>query len=232
MKICCNVFNVCNKYRKFKNPKISYAFKKTLDLSIVYSKCGHEYRKLFKEEDSIEILKIFGLVTNIEEYQKIYNHVWRKHSQEFRLKNINETRNYFIKEINQNELMSRKLKKVCTTLNYSEQFLIWTSTITGCISISAFASLIGVRIGITSSAIGLKICAIAAGIKEYKSIMKKKKKKHDNIVLLAKTKLNSIEVLTFKALIDSVISHDEFVLINNVRKEYDDMKEEIKNLKA
>ena len=139
-------------------------------------------------------------------------------SQEFRLKNIDETRNYFIKEINQNELISRKLKKVCTTLNYIEHFLILVSTITGCISVSAFASLIGGPIEITSSAIRLKICAIAAGIKKYKLIMKKKKKKHDKIVLLVKTKLISIEVLISKALIDSVISHDEFALINNVRK--------------
>ena len=97
--------------------------------------------------------------------------------------------------------------------------------------ISAFASLAGILIGITSSAIGLKICAIAAGIKKYKSIIKKKKKKHDKIVLLAKSKLNSIEVLVSKALIDSVISHEEFVLINNAIKEYNKIKE-VKNLKT
>ena len=139
-------------------------------------------------------------------------------SQEFRLKNIDETRNYLIEEINRNELMSKKHKKVCTTLNYIEHFLILGSTITGCVSISAFASLVGIPIGIASSTIGLKICVITAGIKKYKSIIKKKKKKHDKIVLLAKSKLNSIEVLISKALIDSVISHDEFVLINNVLK--------------
>ena len=116
--------------------------------------------------------------------------------------------------------MSTKHKKVSTTLNYIEHFLILASTITGCISISAFASLIGIPMGITSSAIGLKNCAITTGIKKHKSIIKKKKKKHDKIVLLAKCKLNSIEVLISKALIDSVISHDEFVLINNVLKEY------------
>ena len=128
--------------------------------------------------------------------------------------------------------MSKKHKKVCTTLNYIEHFLILPSTITGCISISAFSSFIGIHIGITSSVIGLKICAIAAGIKKYKSIFKKKKKKHDKIVLLAKSKLNSIEVLIFKALIDSVISQVNFVLINNILKEYKEMKEEIKNSKT
>ena len=51
-------------------------------------------------------------------------------------------------------------------------------------------------------------------------------------MLLAKSKLNSIEVLISKALIDSNISHDEFILINDVLKEYDNMKEEIKNLKT
>ena len=90
--------------------------------------------------------------------------------------------------------MSKKHGRVCTTLNYIEHFLILVSTITGCISFSSFASLLGIPIGITSSAIGLKICAITAGIKKYKSIIKKKKKKHDKIVLLAKSKLSSIEV--------------------------------------
>ena len=72
--------------------------------------------------------------------------------------------------------MSKKHKKVCTSLNYIEHFLILASTITGCVFISAFASLVGVPIGITSSAIGLKFCAITAGIKKYKSIIKRKKK--------------------------------------------------------
>ena len=61
-----------------------------------------------------------------------------------------------------------------------------------------FYSLIRIPIGITSSAIALQIYAITAGIKKYKSIIKKKKKKHDKIVLLAKSKLNSIEVLVLR----------------------------------
>ena len=139
---------------------------------------------------------------------------------------------YFLKEIQQDELVSKNHKMVCTTLNYIEHFVILASTITGCISISSFASFSGIPIEITNSAIGLKICAVNAGIKKYKSIIKKKKKKLDEIVLLAKCKLNSIEVLIFKALFDSNVSHDEFVLINNVLKEYDEMQEEIKNLKT
>ena len=75
------------------------------------------------------------------------------------------------------------------------------------------------------------MCNSCRNLKD-KSIIKKKKKKHDKIVLLAKTKLNSIEVLTSKALINSNISHDEFVLIHYVLRECDKMKEEIKNSKT
>ena len=94
--------------------------------------------------------------------------------------------------------MSRKHKKVCTKLNYIEHFLILASKITGCISISDFTSLLGIPIGITSSAIGLKLFAITAGIKKYKSIIKKKKNKHDKVVSLAESKLNRMEVLLNK----------------------------------
>ena len=91
--------------------------------------------------------------------------------------------------------------------------------------ISSFDSLLGLPIGIMISEIGLKICTIIAGIKKYKSLIKKKKKKHDKTVLLAKTKLNSIEVLLSKDLIDLNINHDKLVLMSNVLKEYDKMKE-------
>ena len=100
MKTYCNV---CNKYGKSTKVKI-YNFKKNIQShSVVYSKYDHEYQKIFKEEDSIEILKILGLITNIEECQKLYIIMSEENiSQDFRLKIIDETRNYFIKEINQN----------------------------------------------------------------------------------------------------------------------------------
>ena len=121
---------------------------------------------------------------------------------------------------------------VCATLNYIEHFLTLGSAVTGCVSISAFPSLVGIPIVIMSSAVGLKICVITAAIKKQKPIIKKKKNKPDKIVSLAKSKLNSTEFLISKALVDSLVIHDEFVLINNVLKEYAEMKEETKNLKT
>ena len=61
--------------------------------------------------------------------------------------------------------MIRKHKKVSANLNHIEHCLILASAITACISISGFASLLGIPRGITSSAVGLKICAIVAGKK-------------------------------------------------------------------
>ena len=128
-------------------------------------------------------------------------------SQEFRSKEINQTRNYFIEEIKQNKLISRKHKKFCKILNY-----------TGCVSISGLPSLVGIQVGIASFSIIIT-----------KSIIKEMKKKLDKIVLLANTKFNTIKFLISKVLIDLVICHDEFVLVNNVLKKYNGIKEEIKN---
>ena len=78
-------------------------------------------------------------------------------------------------------------------MNYIEPLLISFSTFTGCISISDFTSLVGIPIGITNSAIGLNVCVITAGIKKYRSIIKRKKKQYDKILSLAKSKLNNVE---------------------------------------
>ena len=56
---------ICGKYRKFEKPKISYLLEKTLVLSIICRKCQSEDEKIFKKEDSIDILKILGLIENI-----------------------------------------------------------------------------------------------------------------------------------------------------------------------
>ena len=72
-KICCII---CGKYKKFKNAKISYIFKKALLLSIICSKCGSKDENIFKDVESIEILKVLDLIVNIEAYQNKDN--WRK----------------------------------------------------------------------------------------------------------------------------------------------------------
>ena len=73
----------------------------------------------------------------------------------------------------------------------------------------SFASLVCFPAGITSSAIAIKICAFTAGIKKYKSVIKKTKWKHDKTVFLGKDKLNTIEVLISKALVNNVLRESD-----------------------
>ena len=112
-------------------------------------------------------------------------------SLKFRSNKIDRTRDDLLEEIKHSDLMNKKYQKTCKHLNYVEHLFILALTITGCISISAFPSLAYVPVGITSSEIEIKIYAITGGIKKYRSIIKKKKKKHD-LILLGKDKLNTI----------------------------------------
>ena len=104
-------------------------------------------------------------------------------SLQVKIKKIDETRNYLFEEINYNDLMYEKYKKY---LNYVQCLLTLVSTVIGWVSIFVLALLVFVPLGITSSAVGIKICAIFAVIKKYLSFIKKKKKKHDQTVLLGK----------------------------------------------
>ena len=111
-----------------------------------------------------------------------------------------------------------------------EHLPILDAEVTGFISISTFDYLVGIPNGIKSSAVGKKICTVTAGIIKFKSIIKNKKKRHE-VILLAKTKLKTVESWISKTWINSYISHDEFILVN-VLRECDDIKWEIKNIKT
>ena len=122
--------------------------------------------------------------------------------------------------------MSNKNKKLYRILNYTEHFLTLGFAITGCVS--AFASLVDISTGIMSSTIGLNICEIIT----KKSILKKKKTKDDEIALLAKNMLDCRKGLSSRSLIDSCITHDDFLLVDSMLKRYDYMKEKMNNPKT
>ena len=100
-------------------------------------------------------------------------------SQKVKFKNIDETRDYLIEEMKQNELISKKHKKVCKVLNYVEHLVILVSTVTESISISAFASLVGIPIGTASSAVEMEM-----RVKQLKKEKSRKKKKQDDKIVL------------------------------------------------
>ena len=104
-------------------------------------------------------------------------------SQEFRQENIDETRNYLAEVINRNELMNKKTQKgLCNSKLYWALFYFRFYNNWMCFYF-CFDFLAGIPMGISSSLIGLRSCVITAVIKKDKSIIKKKNRKHDKIVL-------------------------------------------------
>ena len=102
--------------------------------------------------------------------------------------------------------------------------LIVLSAISGGVSITSFTSIIGAPVGISSASFTL-ISSLTTGIlKKLLNTTRKKKKKDDKILMLAKSKLNSVETLIYQALIDMEISHEEFITILNEKDRYEKIK--------
>ena len=136
---------------------------------------------------------------------------------------------YFIDEISETKSYCKKLNKYVTIFNYIDKILIVSSATGGGVSINSFSSVIGVCAGISSASFTL-IFSLATGIvKKLPDITRKKRKKHDKILMLAKSKLNSIDTLISQALIDMDISHEEFITILKEKDRYEMMKENLKN---
>ena len=92
------------------------------------------------------------------------------------------------------------------------------------------ASVVGAPVGIASASFTLIFSLTTGIIKKLLNITRNKKKKHDKILMLAKSKLSSIETLVSQALIDMEISHEEFNAIIREKEKYERMKENVKNV--
>ena len=131
----------------------------------------------------------------------------------FRLSEIIGIENYFHQEINQRKSYSKKLSKYVTAFDYIDKVLIVLSTTSGVVSIISFTRIIGAPVGIASASFTLIFSLATRIVKKLLDITRKKRKKHDKILILAKSKLNSIDTLISQALIDMDISHEEFIPI-------------------
>ena len=147
----------------------------------------------------------------------------------FRLNEISYTENYFVKEINQRKLCLKKLSKYVAAFDYIDKILIVLGATSGGVSIISFKSIVGAPVGIASASFALIFSLTTGIIKKLLSITRNKQKKHHKILMLAKSKLNSIEALVSQALIDMEISHEEFVMILAEKRKYEKMKENVKN---
>ena len=146
-----------------------------------------------------------------------------------RLDEISKIDKYFIEEINQRKLYSKKLNKYITTFDYIDKILIILNVTTGGVSIISFASAIGAPVGIVSACFTLIFSLTTGIVKKLLDITRKKKKKNDKILMLAKSKRNSIDTLISQTLIDMTISHEEFITVLKEKDRYEIMKGNLEN---
>ena len=145
-------------------------------------------------------------------------------NQQIRLNRINEIKDYFIAEIKERELMSKRLNKYIASFDYFDKSLIVLSATSASISIVSFATVIGKLVGIASASLSLTFSLSTGLIKKLLKNKEKKKKKHNKIVMLARSKLSSIESKISEALINHEISHEDFTTIINEERNYREKK--------
>ena len=145
--------------------------------------------------------------------------------QQFRLNKINEIKDYFVAEIKERELMSKRLSKYIASFDYFIKYLIVLSATSGSISIESFATVTGTPVGIASTSLNLTFSISTGTVKKLLKTTQNKKKKHNKIVTLARSNLNSIESKISEALINNEISHEDFVTIINEERNYRELKE-------
>ena len=148
----------------------------------------------------------------------------------YRLDEINKIKDYFKNEIKERKDIIKKLNKYLVSFDYLDKIFIALSSSFGTLSIASYASVVGIPVGIAGSSLTL-IFTIGTGIsKSLLNVTKKRKKKHNKIIALAKNKLNTIDKLLSSTLNDSEISHEEFTNIINETNIYENIKENIKEL--
>ena len=177
-----------------------------------------------------KLLKEYLKMNNIIELTDTAEPSSSKHVNKYRLDEINKIGDYFNNEIKEGKDIIKKLNKYLVSSDYLDKIFIALSASFGTLSIASYASVVGPPAGIVGSSLTL-IFTIGTGIsKSLLNVTKKRKKKHNKIIVLAKNKLNMIDTLLSSALNDSEISHEEFTNIINEANIYENIKENIKEL--
>ena len=141
----------------------------------------------------------------------------------FRLYELKKIENCFINDINQQKVYSKKLGFI-TIFDYIDKILIVLSATTSGVSIISFTNTIDKSVGIVSASFTLIFSLTTGIVKKLLSITSNKKKKHDHLLMFAKSKFNSVETLISQALDDLDISHEEFIRILKEKDKYEKMK--------
>ena len=171
---------------------------------------------------------------DFHETPNIYSNSTAKISneQQFRLNKIIENKDYFLVEIRERERISEKISKYIASLDYFDKSFNVLSILSGSISIASFATVIGAPAGRIEGSCGFTFSITSGFVKKFLKTIRNKKKKHNKIVMLTRSKLNSIESKISKALMDNEISHEDFETIINKEKKYRELKESIRMMNS
>ena len=146
----------------------------------------------------------------------------------FRLYEIVKIENYFNLEINQRKLCSKKLRKYVSAFDYIDKICIFLSLTTGGVCITSHVTVVGAPVGIVSAGFTIAFSLAPGIMKKLLKTTKSKKKKHDKILMLTKSKLNSIGTLISQAMIDMEISQEEYITILKEKDRYEKMTENVR----
>ena len=149
----------------------------------------------------------------------------------FRLDEINKIKEYFNTEIKERKDVVNKISKYIVAFHYADEIFITLSASFGTLSIASHATVVSIPVGIAGASLTLIFTVTTGIMKKLLNVTRKKKKKHNKIISLAKNKLNIIETLMSQALIDYDISHEEFARIIDEKIKYEGIKENMRNLK-
>ena len=163
----------------------------------------------------------------LKEYLRMNNIIELTYVNKYRLDKMNEIRDYFNNKIKERKDIIKKIDKYLVSFDYLDKIFITLPA-----SYASYASVVGIPAGITGVSLTL-VFTIGTGIsKSLLKLTKKRKKKNNKIIVLAKNKLNTIDTLLSSALNDSKISHEEFTNIITEANIYENIKENIKELTA
>ena len=151
---------------------------------------------------------------------------------EFRLNKINEIKDYFVAEIKERELMSKRLNKYIDSFDYFDKSLIVLPVTAGSMFIASFATIIGALVRMMNASFSLAFSITTEIVKNLLKTTRNKKEKHIKTVTLARSNLNSIESNISEALINNEISHGDFMIIINEEKKYRELKESIRMMNS
>ena len=150
----------------------------------------------------------------------------------YRLDEINKIKEHFNAEIKERKYIIRKISKYMIAFDYADKVFITLSASFGTLSIASYATVVGIPAGIAGASLTLIFTVTTGVVKTFLNITRKKKKKHNKIIALARSKLNIIENLISQALIDFEITHEEFSNIIYEKNNYEQIVDNIRNVKS